>query len=911
MAINGSSSVSNIYSSLGIKNNGIGGLVSGLDTDSLVEALTAGTRAKIAKQGQQKTLLKWQQTAYRDIRTTLESFRKSHFSASSGTDTNINSYSFFNTYKGTSSSSKLTLNSKTTTGVGSLNIDQIKQLASKQTLETTTTFKKELTCGEFTLGGTFYNKTMQFSMDDGTTKTIRLDDLTGITNAADFEAKLQEIITNAAGQRSPDPGVTLPPPATMVDNVKVTLTAVSGSTDKYTVNMTADRNKITIVNDNAKDTLGFMAGQCNRVTGSDKIGDLEQFKDLTEDTFKFKINGTTITLNKNDTVAKMMTTINSSAANVTLTFNNRTETFTFSAKVTGSGEHLAMEDIEGRFLNAFVGARGSNTVSSDKFLNQGYNTNIASAGTVTLAHLLNGLVPPGTTYTFSIKLDAGSSSSTTVPISFTIPDTADNGDGTYGPKNMTGEEYLKELINQKLTKTGMTLNITPSATPGDVTFSFTTTNKSEVQVIPGTTGTDFLSAGGFTTLTNSDPSKETLLSDLFKDPVTGVPSAGGKFTINIGGNDIVIEWPNSPPPPAGSGLTLSTISDLVAEINLQAGAPIANLEYGKLTLDPGASNSLRFKDDVGDAMLTLFGLSQYDGAGDSTKSIPTAGKNAEIIVNGQVISSTTNDFIVDGIGFTVNAESVADESLVITSEADVDGLFTNINNFINEYNVMVEAFNTILNEKKTDGYAPLTDEQKADMTDEQIKSWETEAKKGLLRNDPTLSRIMTDMRDTLTKRVEAAGLSLHDIGIETESFLTSGGGLESVKIGKLKVNEERLKNAIKEDPDGVRLLFANQDKDDLGFAGRLDKIIDSAVNTSTDYKVRGSLVAMAGTDIYGQDSDSIIARKLDTIDKYVTTLKLRLEKEYSRHWAKFTALESAMARLSAQSSWLTEQTASR
>jgi len=37
------------YSQLSAKNKGIGGLASGLDTDSLVEALTTSTRSRLAK----------------------------------------------------------------------------------------------------------------------------------------------------------------------------------------------------------------------------------------------------------------------------------------------------------------------------------------------------------------------------------------------------------------------------------------------------------------------------------------------------------------------------------------------------------------------------------------------------------------------------------------------------------------------------------------------------------------------------------------------------------------------------------------------------------------------------------------------------------------------------------------------
>ena len=68
------------YSSLSSQIRGYGGLASGLDRDTLIEQMTSGTRAKIAKQGQQKTKLEWQMEAMRDITSKIYGFTSNYTS---------------------------------------------------------------------------------------------------------------------------------------------------------------------------------------------------------------------------------------------------------------------------------------------------------------------------------------------------------------------------------------------------------------------------------------------------------------------------------------------------------------------------------------------------------------------------------------------------------------------------------------------------------------------------------------------------------------------------------------------------------------------------------------------------------------------------------------------------------------
>jgi flagellar hook-associated protein 2 len=77
---------------------GFGGLVSGLDTDDLVNQMLAGTKSRINKAYQSKQKLLYRQQAYREVSSKLVSFNNKYLSYSSGSKTNIMSSNFFKAY---------------------------------------------------------------------------------------------------------------------------------------------------------------------------------------------------------------------------------------------------------------------------------------------------------------------------------------------------------------------------------------------------------------------------------------------------------------------------------------------------------------------------------------------------------------------------------------------------------------------------------------------------------------------------------------------------------------------------------------------------------------------------------------------------------------------------------------------
>ena len=123
----------------------------------------------------------------------------------------------------------------------------------------------------------------------------------------------------------------------------------------------------------------------------------------------------------------------------------------------------------------------------------------------------------------------------------------------------------------------------------------------------------------------------------------------------------------------------------------------------------------------------------------------------------------------------------------LTTSRDTDKIVDSLKSFVEDYNALVEELNEHLKETANyKKYAPLTDEQKKEMSDKEIELWEEKSKEGLLHNDANITSFLGDMRMVLYSSVEGAGLSLYDIGIETSDNWRDNG--------KLVIDEDVLKS---------------------------------------------------------------------------------------------------------------------
>jgi len=279
-------------------------------------------------------------------------------------------------------------------------------------------------------------------------------------------------------------------------------------------------------------------------------------------------------------------------------------------------------------------------------------------------------------------------------------------------------------------------------------------------------------------------------------------------------------------------------------------------------------------------------------------------------------TSSTNTFTIDGITYTVKNTTTDDMApITITVVRDVDKAYNAIKNFVDKYNELIDKINSKLDEKRYRDYAPLTDAQKKEMSEKEIELWEQKAKSGLLRGDSILQNIVYGMRKALSEAVAGVGINLSSIGITTGAYSEKG---------KLHIDEAKLKEALRKDPEQVMQLFIKKSSidyspdldstsrkqryDESGLMYRIyDILMDNIRTTRNKDGKKGILLEKAGIVGDITEFQNMMDEELKRLDKRIdAAIEAMISKE-NKYWAQFTALEKAIQRMNMQSMWLMQQ----
>lgn len=299
--------------------------------------------------------------------------------------------------------------------------------------------------------------------------------------------------------------------------------------------------------------------------------------------------------------------------------------------------------------------------------------------------------------------------------------------------------------------------------------------------------------------------------------------------------------------------------------------------------ESGAGENIAITESSGNLM-TAFGLTTAAGAQ------VTDGVNAILNVNGQPIIRNSNTMDIDGVKITIS-ETTSDPTTITMTE-DASSLLDSIKSFVEDYNVMIEFVNGLTKEDIDSDYQPLSDEQKEDMTEAQIKTWEDKAKSGVLRGDSILKSISSKLHSIMTG-LTVSRTSLYSIGISSAGYGENG---------KLQIDEAKLKEALQTKGSEIKELFTS----DKGIANSLNDIFIGATKTSGVKGTRGTLVEVAGVASSMSDTENSIYDQIKRTNKTIKTMQTRLTAEESRLWRRFTAMETAINNLNSQSSILSQ-----
>ena len=337
--------------------------------------------------------------------------------------------------------------------------------------------------------------------------------------------------------------------------------------------------------------------------------------------------------------------------------------------------------------------------------------------------------------------------------------------------------------------------------------------------------------------------------------------------------------------------TSESFDNLLQELRNVTGGTVTYAD-NKIQID-GVELTIEGTDADGKALMnSLFGS---DTISNHTSADITAGQNARLTVDGTVIERNSNTFELDGITMELTSEyHDTGTPIRLTTSRDTDKIVDSLKSFVEDYNALVEELNEHLKETANyKKYAPLTDEQKKEMSDKEIELWEEKSKEGLLHNDANITSLLGDMRMVLYSSVEGAGLSLYDIGIETSDNWRDNG--------KLVIDEDVLKSMAATNPDAICKLFTDRDQ---GLGTGMQNALKDAANVSSGSP--GTMVRYAGTKDVLTTSNTLY-EEMKHISETLSNLNTKYQLEKTRYWNQFNAMEQAISNMNSQSSWLTQQ----
>lgn len=838
-----SGSSSSIYGSR--NSNIISGLASGMDTEAMIEGMVQGYQQKITQLGQDRTMLQWQQSAYQSISDKLVEFSRKYMSYNSPA-TNLFSASFFNNAILTSANGTYAdLVSATGKSSSTIVLNSVAQLAEAARYTHDASGLGTVGKGQPVkldekqpLSAMSGSLTLEYgnkevTLDFGELELFNKAD--GTLDTAKFQTALQDKLKEQK------------------------ITTSSGD------QVSADTLIDVKVDSNGTVTLSDKKGAGNNVHFSGATGDLKNLVTSAgaEGTSSFTLSPTEKVVKEGTSKAEHLF-----GKSFTVTLNGQAKTFTLGDPKTDAVPQNN-EDIkkllEKELDNAFGKDKINVTLVPDADGKESFSFSVSNGDTFRITSPVgevlglgeNGVtsyVDTGKTLGDLLGKDLGGSDGWAKGVG--QPHEVKDADGNISYVDNEGNAVDKD--NYRLDKDG---------------------KRFKELTINGVTIGQY----------NEDTALETVLNDINSNTEAGVSVSFSKTT-----NQFVF-----------------TAKETGEGGRIDIGAGLGETLFGQID----------YKDD-GSTIL-----------GDTQKSSYTAGKDAifHATINGKnmALSRSSNTFDLDGMSITLNGtfnKGSATDTPILSSQLkgldpdkdttifDLNGddvtfsSKTDTDKIIDVVKTMVEDYNAIVSEvkkaysdmplEKSDGsrYKPLTDEDKADMTESEIKAYEEKAKTGILFMDRDLSSLYSALRSAVAPG-GSDGSFLRSIGIKTsyEDGLTT-----------LSLDENALREALEQNPDQVKDAFTKSKENGAasdGLMASIQKVTDRYAATTGATK--GILIEKAGSKYSPSAAlNNTLLEQMKDIDKQVDKWQAKMSDKVDYYTNKFTQLEMLIAQMNSQSSSL-------
>ena len=921
---------SNYWSASSASSKGFSGLVSGMDTESMVQQMLGNTQKKIDAQKGLKTQTLWKQTMYRDIISSINTFRNKYFNTSFDASSNMNfaSSAFFNTMKAslTSGSGVKIISTDSSALTGDMKI-KVNQLASAAKVETQADHK----ISSNTVTGNqldskkledAFKKELKINVkQDGVNKPIEITvDLEGAKTEKDIINKVNEQLK-----------------ANSIDGI----TAESdGGRLLFKVGKDS-KNKIDSLEPSALAAkMTGLAGvkRESNANGEELVGGTKAMDPTAAISFDVTLDGVTKNI-KLDNV----TSGKASAQDISKAINEKLK-YAFGENVFNVTEKNGAIQFE--FGSAMNKGPGGTLEEGHSFRLTGVDLNAIG-------------ITPGATSNISMSTKLGDLSGVSGGLyEFTI-----NGKSFSFDHNTTVGQMMNEIntsgagvkisysaMSDKFvmesSSTGAKFNIEMSQSTGNLlgamfgkdviqSGSKATSDRLIVDHIQGdkvdstkkikdakiafvVNGEQYQfelpakdKANESYTVTEFETKFNEFLTEKFGKDNIRYDAKSGKLNIKEGYevsvtsesvnvvNGDKTETLNIGLAKKDNFATDSTKIDDVLNLTAEEKAALKN--GGKNTLgDFKNDTDIQFKDgrftvnQTGATKLNTLMKGATFGTGALETSKVHAGTDAKVVINGVETSRSSNTFTVDGITMELTGVHKAGEEAVIGTSRDIDVIVDGFEAMVKDYNEMLDKLYGYTDAKaEYRDYPPLTDAQKKEMSDREIELWEEKAKTGLLRRDSNVDYFLSQMRLAMYERPNGCKFALYDIGVETGTYTSKG---------KLTLDKAKLRQALADDPAAVEQLFMDASE---GLSKKLDNIMKDAANPSSGSP--GTLVSLAGAEGYGTEKNNSLTQQMKEIEQKIKDLENKYEKEKNRYWKQFNTMEQILANFNNQSAMIQSQ----
>ena len=927
MASISGASRSNTTSSLYNSANVISGLASGLDTEGMIENLVKGYQTKINTLNQKVTKTEWKQDAYRSIIQKMVGFSSKYTSYTSST--NLMSASFFNSAVKVAAqglyADKVTASGKTSSDIV---LNSVKQLAAAAQYRTGSNLKAgDGRSIEAEAGVDLKGKTTLGSLSGSLTLTYGSNNITlSFDEVADKEA-LEEIKSKYKADNNRNMSETEALAALINQKLEGQKISFSGGTSadaKDRIEVRADGNTITFADKSSAGNSVYLSGASGNV--EDALGlDLENAKEDKPAAIKLNYDFST-TKEVNNAVYLSEKTMN-------LSLDGSTRQIKLP-KITGSeSAGYKIVDNDGKALD--YTAENYTKVLNDS-LSKAFKGKVTVENKGADGELkLRFNVQEGSDLIINTDvgetLGIGRSATSYMNTSKTLEDLLgkDKLEGLTPAKDKNGKELVDDKGNKlyefKINDVVIG-NYSKDTKLSDIMSDINSNKEAGVKVSYSQTTKNFTFTAKETGADSEIKINGGLAEAMFGS--TEVPdNSGGSFAESYG-----VKWLQDGEsakftfsiPEVGShefSITKDTsIEDVVNKLNKSLIGQNHSFSYNKFT------GQIEAKDRESGAKLELKITDMYDDevSFDESKAPAinyTPGRDAEftVTVNGETINMKRASNSVNIDGLTINMHDTFDGSVDKEGKPSVDSAgkptnsvtfktSTDSDKIVEAIKTMIEDYNTMMTEikaaystmpyQKSNGsfanYEPLTEDDRAGMSESAIERYEEKAKQGILFGDRTLSTLYDKMRNIFSPAGED-GAFLRAMGIST-SFSISDG------TQAVTLDEDKLRAMLDSDPDRVAEVFTKTSSTG-GVMQNLKTQLDNYAKTTGEPK--GILIQQAGSPLSSLSlMNNSWQKQIDNYNTQIEKWQDKLSSQVDRYTQQFSRLEQLINQMNSQSSTL-------